>query len=107
MPNSRFNKYELAAVLSVYIILSLLIINITVFNVLTLLARAVNNLITYARVACNEVRDLQRWTWKGYKMIRFVVKYRSFHNLFCVRCELRCFFLDCAPLVLMTGETLS
>ena len=28
---------------------------------------------------------------EGYKKVRFVVKYRSFHNLFCVCCEPRCF----------------
>ena len=32
-----------------------------------------------------------RWTWKGYKKVRFVVKYRSFHNLFCVCCDPCCF----------------
>ena len=30
---------------------------------LTLLERAVNNLITYARVACNEIRDLASSCW--------------------------------------------
>ena len=40
-----------------------------------------------------------------HKKVRFVVKYRSFHNLFCVRCEPPV-FLDCAPLFVVTGETL-
>ena len=52
-------------------------------------------LIMYSRGACNEVceelRLGHRWTWKGYKKVRFVVKYRSFHNLFFVRCKPHCF----------------
>ena len=39
---------------------------------------------------------------EGHKKVSFVVKHRSFRNLFCVHCD----FLDCAPLFLVTGETL-
>ena len=38
---------------------------------LTLLARAVNNLITYARVACNEIRDLASSCWMQRQLKNF------------------------------------
>ena len=71
--------------------------------VLTLLARATNNLIIQARHACNEVkvrvqllgsvcriqslRSVEpyfghRWTWKRYEEVRFVVRYCYFYNQF-------------------------